>query len=58
MSAVHQPINDQRALSLYQLYNPAVLADPILSMRVSGLRTLCTGILFSMPGSLPVMRML
>jgi cytochrome P450 len=28
MSAVHQPINDQRALSLYQLYNPAVLADP------------------------------
>jgi pimeloyl-[acyl-carrier protein] synthase len=28
MSAVHQPINDQRTLSLYQLYNPAVLADP------------------------------
>jgi cytochrome P450 len=28
MSSVHQPINDQRALSLYQLYNPAILADP------------------------------
>jgi cytochrome P450 len=28
MSSVHQPIIDQRALSLYRLYNPAVLADP------------------------------
>jgi cytochrome P450 len=28
MSCVHQPITDQRALSLYRLYNPAILADP------------------------------
>jgi cytochrome P450 len=28
MSSVHQPIIDQRTLSLYRLYNPAVLADP------------------------------
>lgn len=28
MSTVHQPIVDQRSLSLYRLYNPAVLADP------------------------------
>ena len=28
MSTVHQPTVDQRSLSLYRLYNPAVLADP------------------------------
>jgi cytochrome P450 len=28
MSAVHPPVFDHRALSLYRLYNPAVLADP------------------------------
>jgi len=28
MSTVRQPIVDQRSLSLYRLYNPAVLADP------------------------------
>ena len=28
MSSIHQPIIDQRTLSLYRLYNPAVLADP------------------------------
>jgi len=28
MPPVHQPIIDQRALSLYRLYDPAVLADP------------------------------
>ena len=28
MSALNQPIIDQRTLSLYRLYNPAVLADP------------------------------
>jgi cytochrome P450 len=28
MSSVHQPIIDQRTLSLYRLHNPAVLADP------------------------------
>jgi cytochrome P450 len=28
MSTVHQPMVDQRSLSLYRLYNPAVLADP------------------------------
>jgi len=26
--SVHQPITDQRTLSLYHLYNPAILADP------------------------------
>jgi len=28
MSSVHPPIIDQRNLSLYRLYNPAILADP------------------------------
>src|SRR5690242_20269027 len=28
MPPVHQPIIDQRALSLYRLYDPAVLANP------------------------------
>lgn len=28
MSSVHQPLIDQRTLSLYRLYDPAVLADP------------------------------
>lgn len=28
MCSVNQPITDQQALSLYRLYNPAVLADP------------------------------
>lgn len=28
MSSVHEPVIDQRSLSLYRLYDPAVLADP------------------------------
>src|SRR5215468_9871735 len=28
MCSIDQPITDQRALSLYRLYNPAVLANP------------------------------
>jgi len=28
MSPVHEPVIDQRSLSLYRLYDPAVLADP------------------------------
>src|SRR5215472_897956 len=28
MSSVQQPVTDHRSLSLYRLYNPAVLADP------------------------------